>query len=245
MTDDGLTIELGLPDAAELGDVVVAQVTVANRGEAPLDVSGRLHPAEGDLAFVVGGPYGEERTVWGRYPLDVPPRRVALEPGQALAAGVAVLLAGEEAGGAFDQPGVYRVSARYSPGPGLPDVVSEPRRLVLTLSRRDAAPMADAFALGDVDPGSADDAALVEGGAVAALISAASAARRGGGSEDLRSLVSGLPEDEAGWLVTAALPPAAAEDDPLVVVVREVFAGRDSPGAQRAVQMVQRAPVSA
>lgn len=262
MTEPHLQVDLELPREVARGQLVIAQVKVANVGQERRTVSARLHPAEGDISFVVDDPAGRSRRLLGRHQVDSPLRTVELAPGEAVAAGVNLMAT--DAAAVFEQPGVYRVRALFHPSVREPQVSSPRRELMVRTSRReqdrvvsdllDPTVVGPALAIGDVDPGTTEYTALREAaavaaeepaGAVAALVVAASDARRGGGVEELRRLLAGLDEETLGWLVTAALPPAAGEDDPLASAALAVLEAADSPQSARALRMIRGEPIPA
>jgi hypothetical protein len=113
VTDEGLVVELVLPAKATSGQLVIARFVVRNDGATDLNVSARLRLGEGAVGLLVVDPTGRKRRVHGRYEVDSVPRQVTLPPKQRLATGLN--LHATDAGRLFDQPGVYRVAARYRP----------------------------------------------------------------------------------------------------------------------------------
>jgi hypothetical protein len=257
-----LVVELTLPPRFVIGDLLVGDVAVRNVGTSAITVSAWLGLNEGDLWVIVRDPSGRDHTLHGRHVLDVLPREATLTAGQAIARGLQLSITSDP--GAIMQPGVYRVTAVYAPGPGLPTVSSNDQTLVVEQARAgaergaaaqaDPAIVADAVALGDVDPGSAAGIAL-EGlasgsddraaPAVARVVLAAAAARRGA-DPAWDEAFRGMDPLEVARLATALQPPAVARDDPLLrAAIRYVAALDATPQRERAIAMLEGAAFQA
>ena len=107
---DGLELTLAMSDVAFIGEYVMAEVTLTNKGRAARNVSGSLNLAEGDLLLQRTTPAGRVDNV-----LDVvvgcrPRPIVNLEPGQSISGQFQVFFTNK--GVTFDTPGRHLLSAR-------------------------------------------------------------------------------------------------------------------------------------
>ena len=259
---DGLVVELALPGSVGRGDLVLGEVTVRNDGGSQLTVSSWLGLAEGDLWVRVRDPAGRDRTVHGRYQLDVLPQEVALGTGRAIARGMQLSVTSDPR--TFDQPGMYVLHVVYAPGATLPPVESAAHQLVVEQAggqhQRDAATLldpsviGDALALGHVDPGSPAAAALERvatdqpsrlAGALGRILLAASAARDGA-QPAWDTVFGGLDPGLVARLVTAVQPPAGSRDDPLIRAALDDVTAKDAgPAGTRAAAMLTGTPFPA
>ena len=129
MTADGdLSVDFELPSKVNRGEFVCGVVRVRNKGKAPRDVSARLNLFEGDLRARLTGPDERARRIHGAYQVDSAPRRVLLEPGQALESGVFLFFT--SAGLTFADAGEYRLQLEYDPSVR-ETIVSDERRLIV------------------------------------------------------------------------------------------------------------------
>lgn len=113
----GLNLSLSVPDRVPLNEALIAVATLTNGADWPVNTSGRLNLAEGDLDVVVTGPDGSRTPAGWPWPADSAARRVELGPGQALMGGV-LLLSAAGVAPLFPTAGQYDLIAEYSPSPG-------------------------------------------------------------------------------------------------------------------------------
>jgi hypothetical protein len=129
---DDLRLELSVPELVVRGEVVIADVTVTNTGDAPRWVTGRLNLTEDDLLIHVEHPNGTVGPVRDIVLACSLPRLVELEPGASISASFQLFFTNE--GFTFDQPGLYQLTAELDVGDGSQQVVrSESARLELQL----------------------------------------------------------------------------------------------------------------
>jgi hypothetical protein len=254
-----LTVELALPESIEAGALVVGEVAVRNVGTEPIVASSWLGLAEGDLWLQAQDPAGRSHTVYGRYQLDVLPREATLHRGQAIARGLQLTATSEPR--LFEQPGVYRLRATYTPGVAIPQVESDEIQLVVeparTLPQRAVAELLapeavhDALAFGHVDAGSAAAANLAAIArehpdrleAVAARILLTASAARDGTDVGWGAAFADIAPALLARLSTALLPPADAADDPLkVAAAGHLAALGEGPDQVRASAMLRGEP---
>lgn len=125
----GLELRLRLPgDAVPLDRVVVAVVELIARGD-PAVVNARLNLVEGDLTVTVTGSDGVPVRCGWPWPVDSPPRTIALAAGRMLVAAVP-LVASRASAALFPAPGVYVVDAAFETGHGV--IAARPVRLTRT-----------------------------------------------------------------------------------------------------------------
>jgi hypothetical protein len=125
---DDLIVDFELPSKVNRGEFVCGVVRVRNQGKAAHEVSARLNLFEGDLRARLTGPDDRARRIHGAYQVDSAPRRVLLEPGQALESGVFLFFT--SAGLTFADAGEYRVQLEYDPSVR-ETIVSDERRMVV------------------------------------------------------------------------------------------------------------------
>jgi hypothetical protein len=126
--DGDLIVDFELPSKVNHGEFVCGVVRVRNKGKASREVSARLNLFEGDLRARLTGPDGRARRIHGAYQVDSAPRRVSLEPGQALESGVFLFFT--SAGLTFADAGEYRLQLEYDPSVR-ETIVSDEQRLVV------------------------------------------------------------------------------------------------------------------
>jgi hypothetical protein len=129
---EDLRLELSVPDLVVRGEIVIAEVTVTNTGDAPRWVTSRLNLTEDDLWIQVEDPSGTLAPVRDIVLACSLPRLVELEPGGSISASFQLFYTNE--GFTFDQPGLYQLTAELDIGDGSQQVVrSEPVRLEVQL----------------------------------------------------------------------------------------------------------------
>jgi hypothetical protein len=133
---EDLRLELSVPPLIVRGEVVVADVTVTNTGDAPRSVTERLNLAEDDLYLHVGCPSGSTVRVRDVVLACSLPRMVELQPGESISAAVQLFFTSE--GFTFDQPGFYELTAELDIGDGSQQIArSEPVRIEVQLPVED------------------------------------------------------------------------------------------------------------
>jgi cell wall-associated NlpC family hydrolase len=108
--DDGLELTIRMANQAFVGEYLTAEVTLANTGAAPREVTSKLTLAEGDLVFLRTAPSGDIDHV-----LDItvgcgPRPMVVLQPGQSISNHVQVFFTNQ--GVTFSTPGRHTVVAQ-------------------------------------------------------------------------------------------------------------------------------------
>ncbi|MDP8931028.1 MAG: hypothetical protein M3O70_21255 [Actinomycetota bacterium] len=131
-TDTGLHLELRLPARTVRGEILVAGVTVTNLDEVPRAVTAGLNLAEGDLRMVVEQPSGDTVELRDVVLLCGPRRMIEVQPGDLISGALQLFYTNQ--GFAFDQPGLYRVTAVLDVGDGSGQTLhSEPQELEVGL----------------------------------------------------------------------------------------------------------------
>lgn len=139
---DGVAFALEVAAPVVVGLSVLATLRVSNAGDVPVIVSSRLNLAEGDVQLTVVGPDGATRVIRG-WQADTAARRVTLQPGEYIAAGINLLHT--DAGPTFPVPGSYTVRGEYQPSPQAALVTSSPVSVTVRLPR--PGPEGDAAAI--------------------------------------------------------------------------------------------------
>ncbi|MGH2723667.1 MAG: hypothetical protein ACRDI0_05275 [Actinomycetota bacterium] len=114
--EPGLRVELRIPERVVRGEIPVADVVVTNESDAPRSVTAALNLAEGDLRVDVEQPSGDMAELRDVVLVCGPRRLVELQPGESVSGTVQLFYTNQ--GFAFDQPGLYTVSAVLDVGDG-------------------------------------------------------------------------------------------------------------------------------
>jgi hypothetical protein len=254
--DDTLRLELSLPASVVVGEYVMAEVSLANTGDAPREVTTLLNLSEGDLRLRRDTPDGRVDQVRDVVLACGPRPLVTLAPGESVTGRAQVFFT--SVGHTFATPGPHVLEAELDVGDGLTVVRSAPVRVQVRMpvTEKEQA-VADAtldrgvgwaLALGDfvTDEAAQEKLAAVadahadtDTGAAAALVLANSLARplSGRGDEPARAA---RPQVARRYLDLAVQGRTAQRVAELATTVASAV-DKDAPVVEQAMARVRRA----